>query len=140
MKEDALSKFVAEMTEILKSAKDFTLAQVPDVIQQVLRWQLAHAIYHMVLGLIFIIVAYNVKSAASRVLAKAVTKDKEGGYRNTDWTDHSEIVVPGLFGIVIAAVTGTIMLLSNLEDVIQITIAPKVYLIEYFATLVKTHS
>jgi len=99
------------------AAKDFLLAEMPDVLRQLLVWKAAEA------G----VIALALLIGASLVFA--------AWWKNRKWC-LEELgplnLFPGMliFGLLFAA-------LCNLLTVLQILLAPKIYLIEYAASLVK---
>ena len=113
------NKLMEKLLEWLNRSDAFLSAQVPDMIQQLLRWQLIKASIGGVFGLLIIIV---VLYAWRKGLLELVKKDSEPFF----------LIV---FGGIVPVIAGTIVLAVNSLTVLQILIAPKVYLIEYVHNL-----
>jgi len=99
------------------AAKDFLLAEVPDVLRQLLVWKAAEA------GVIALVLV--------AVLALIIVI----WWKNREWC-LEELGPLNLFpwSIAVGLLSAAI---CNLLTVVQITLAPKIYLIEYAASLVK---
>jgi hypothetical protein len=95
---------------------DFAKEQVPDVIHQLIVWNMASSALWSFLGLL--IVAFGIL-----MIYVGIKNDDDGP------------VV--LFLGVTPAIIGVCMFFSNLLDVIKIWLAPKVWLLEYAASLLK---
>lgn len=124
------SKLEDTATEILKSAMDkaaqgadWLAGQVPDVVQQLLRWKLVEAVTW---GLIEGFVALVLFITCVR-FCKYVTKHDE-------WRDVGPLPLgPGIIGLLF--LWGGVY---NLMTILKIVVAPKVYLLEYVAHLTKS--
>lgn len=111
------------MTEAGK-LKDFAVEQLPDVIQQFLQWKFYEHLTYFVLAILIFIVWVIVDIALFKVV-------KEHG----DGDDM--ILFYGLMGFIPrVAIVMMIVGFINIKW-LQIMIAPKAYLLEYAASLVK---
>jgi hypothetical protein len=93
---------------------DFVTAQAPELIHQLLVWKLTEAILYFVLSIISIILCVH----STKKL-----------YKSSDGAVLLVTEFLGLFSIIISAV--------SFSDILQITFAPKIYLIEYAAHLLR---
>lgn len=116
----ALTEILNKTMKGVEAGVGFLQAELPDVIQQLLIWKAAEAAFYSFVGVLMIF--------ASIYGAKRTHK---ASY------DLDETVIPlymasvgGLFG-------GCFLIGSNSLTVIQIWLAPKIYLIEYAASLAK---
>lgn len=118
--QQALAVILSKSTDAVVAGVSFLQAEIPDVIRQLLLWKLVS--YSLIGG--FIVVA---AIAWFWVGAKLAMK----------WHDDSDGVVwvPFGFGSFFVAVLAVPYAGSRLLYALQIVIAPKVYLIEYAASL-----
>lgn len=110
------------MSEILKSTKDFTAQQAPELMKEILHYKLAGNALEIIIGLIIGLIAY-------RVHVWILNRLKEESY--------SEAVML-YFGVVPTAIVSFICILDGIYDFMQILLAPRMFLIEYFAHLVRS--
>jgi hypothetical protein len=133
----ALDKFVETMTGILQSAKDFTLEQAPDILRQVVVWKRAEETAYLALTLLILVGTGIAYLKLFRWTAGQVAKAKtERGNYKTGFDDYGVF----MFGSVAAGIIcpiSTITALCRIGDTLQVWLAPKVYLIEYFSHLIK---
>ena len=105
-------------------AIDFASEQIPDVIHQLLVWKLAESLAYVVLGLSIILLFFWTRS---RVKA----------YVEADDGDKEIVLLYTVFCGGLSFSIGGIFMFYNLLDVIKIWFAPKIFLIEYAADLLK---
>lgn len=118
MTNDSVNEFALEMTKWLKEAKAFTLEQGPEIFKQVIQWAIAEAI---IVGVISVIVLIS-----DIVVAAWIYKTPKN-YSSESWI---------AIGCVYIGVTGLLSSIGfsiSLHSIVQATMAPKIYLIEYFA-------
>lgn len=117
------SEVLVNMIDItVKSMNDvieFGKQQIPEVIHQLLLWQLTSSILWVVVGIVLALIGAWWCGKAN----KWVKQDSENA--------PAHIVTIILFGLSAWAI------IANSLDALQIWIAPKVYLIQYAADLVK---
>jgi len=108
------------------SAKEFILAELPEVVQQLLIWKTAESIAYCVLSIAFALIP---------ILAVSWQWKNREEHLESDIVAHSDglIYMLNLFLIVPVVIAGAKWNLVWL----QIWLAPKVYLLEYAADLVK---
>lgn len=134
------------------SAKEFILSQTPDVVNQLLWWKgVESAIYFLILVTLAVVSLFAIRRVNNHILTKReaafeAKKNKE------PWTYHlgdtrfditsmeydAAVGVPSnlRFLLIIPSLIFTYIALDNL-DWLQILIAPKLYLLEYAASLVQ---
>jgi hypothetical protein len=134
----ALAEIITSTTKTVGQAKDFVLAQAPDVVRQLLAWKMAESLINDILSVLLWATAVFVTMKYFRY-----------GIRN-HWgmdeyihgkptIDHEDaiplLIIWGVTGVVfdLTAIIGGCNIF-NLEWV-QIWLAPKVYLIEYASHL-----
>lgn len=121
---EELQKALTEILNGVLTAKDFMIAELPEVIQQLLIWKFYE---HLIFCLVGIAIAIGVFIG----FYIAYKSDKNNQIDARKKTDGSEYVFLGLWSF---ASLMLLMLLSNITW-LQIWLAPKVYLIEYAASL-----
>ena len=112
---EALTDVISSVTQ----AKDFILEQAPDVVQQLLAWELWSS---LVLGTFFMVLSIFVFVCVIRTHIK---RHKI----NTTWDDP---LVPLGYA---AALVPTLPAICEYMEALKVLIAPKLYLIEYAARL-----
>lgn len=118
-----------EGLEILKGTKAFVLEQAPDFMRQVLAWKAAEAWYGLAVAAFLVAVAV--------ALAFLVKAQFRGG-KGLEQTNPA-IVVPASVGFLVLGLLGTMEIFAGgyAKTLIKIHFAPKIFLLEYFAGLVK---
>jgi hypothetical protein len=120
MDKTMLDKFMNEILTLLQTAKDFAVTQMPEVCEEVLRYNLYNSIFCVVANLLGLIGCYLF---ARWLHKKAVAEDN----------DYFHVFS---FFTAIGAIFSLGMLLSSLMNAFKITMAPRLYLIEYFSYLI----
>lgn len=137
-----------QLVEILQSvstsvgdAKEFMIAELPDVVQQILSWYTILSIVNNIIGIILLIAMYYIirnmlvkpKSMSTANIVQRLSFMKENYVENG--IEYSP-------GVLLWASTVLVMFASAMSTLnivfLKILIAPKIWLIEYAATLGKT--
>jgi len=108
------------------SAKEFILAELPEVVQQLLMWKTAESIAYCILSLCM--------AVSVSVAIRWQWKNREAHFKSTVVTASDGAVY--MVNLFLAAPIIAAVVHWNLTW-LQIWIAPKVYLLEYAADLVK---
>lgn len=113
-------KFQEYLMGILEKTGEFLGNEIPEVAEQILTFGLVVGIVWIVFGLIFSVIGiyylvryFSIKGTASDA--------------------QDVMLVPGFIGPIL----GMAFILVNISDVFKIWLAPKLYLLEYAASLVK---
>lgn len=117
--EEVLATVLQKAMEVAEKTGDFVTEQAPDVVQQLLVWKLAQA---LVVGLMCAVVFFTCAYHVYRVLRAE---------RPEEW--HGPVAMM----CVIFGTPSFMMMVPYLLEALQIWLAPKVYLIEYTANLLK---
>lgn len=132
------------LVELLKKASNgidaavsFSQAQIPDVVHQFLIWSFVHSALFQLAGLLLLIAAIKLPSFArtARNNGERWTsfdgRPNDGYFISSVYYDICTVFVP-IFG----SIMGILIIAFNFEW-LKIWIAPKLFLIEYAASLVK---
>lgn len=127
----ALVAILGKTTDALSAGVSFLSAQLPDVIQQLLLWKLTFSAVSCVTATIGFIVWFVLLLKAWRYTG-VLTARRENQYdKETCYPEFFLIATP-----VSGAVLFTLFELFNLQW-LQILVAPKIFLIEYAASLAR---
>lgn len=142
--QEALNRMITMAVDGMEGAVSFAQAELPDVIEQLLVWKLLESLITAVLPVIaaltFTLAFFTVTSKVKRA---QVCEDNDGRapYQVNYWWSRYE---PSGVGYVATFGTGIGAMLSIFASLItmnltwlQILVAPKLYLLEYAANLVK---
>jgi asparagine N-glycosylation enzyme membrane subunit Stt3 len=126
--EKALADLIIESLNTATAAKEFVVAQAPDVVQQALLWYFWKNLFIGLLGLfLFVLVIAGFVWLYNR---NKETYKKYG-------IDDKACVGSVLVGIFLVLIIPFLKMMSFLLTSFQIMIAPKIFLIDYASTLIK---
>ena len=120
-----LAEILKKGLEAAEKTGNFVVEQAPDLIQQLIVWKTCEYIFFIIISIAFMFSLYKWhKSAMKR-------------YDNYDnFCGKIESFIYGVYAIVVILIFG-IALFKSFFDLIQILLAPKIWLIEYAANLIK---
>ena len=133
----AVAKIIEKSLQGIDTATSFLSAQLPDVIHQLLMWKAVSSFIIWCTSIFLII--------STLILAKAIKNAEENldTKKSVFWLDKGyskgDVTFIGFMSIVyciVADIIGLAMFICNWTW-LKIWIAPKIYLIEYAASLVK---
>lgn len=119
-----LAASIKDFSAALGATKDFALDQVPDIIQQYVYWGIANNVLQILISVTLITLGY---------LSTFKWSNQET-YPSGDWSESKVITS------IISGVVATASVFAIIEGTFQLTkllIAPKVWLIQQAATLIK---
>lgn len=131
--QDTANKALEQMINLsiqgINGAIEFSKQQIPDVVHQMLVWNAVSSSIRFALGVIFIIgfILY---------LKFVVNYVRDGKWGRCNGSDKSSFVIMSIFIFMITLIFGIGWCLHNL-DWLQIILAPKYYLLQQAASLVK---
>lgn len=138
---DAAESVAGDISEASGDAAAFLVAEIPDVIQQLLVWHAIESLVWFLPGLLFIAAPWFVYWRWGGRGKPAEPKYGEARYEET-LTHHYTGGIKGdamgalcIFGLVTSG-AGFTLVMNNL-DWLQILVAPKLYLLEYARTLIR---
>lgn len=139
--EEQANKILVELLQKasngIDAAVSFSQAQIPDVVRQLLIWSFVHSALFQVAGLLLLIAAMKLPGFArtARNNGERWTSfdgcPNDGYFISSFYYDICTVFAP-IFGSII----GVLIIAFNFEW-LKIWIAPKLFLIEYAASLVK---
>ena len=120
-----LAEILKKGLEAAEKTGDFVVEQAPDLIQQLIVWKTCEYIFLIIISIAFMFSLYKWhKSAMKR-------------YDDfSDFCNEIESFIYGVYAIVVILIFG-IALFTSFFNLIQILLAPKIWLIEYAANLIK---
>lgn len=116
----ALAELINKAMSGVDKSVDFLAAEIPDAVNQLLVWNMSK---HVILALLLFLLAAASAYIARRIYLYAVNKDSSYAFF---------VVFPFASGA-----AASIFTVNNFLIAVQIWIAPKVWLLEYAADLVK---
>ena len=125
-----LNELLVSLLQTVAEAKDFTVAQAPEVIQQLLLYKtIFHGFTTLLAGLVLAVVVVLVLWARR--------KNEEGATRYHAVLWDNDLEFPFVLGLLVTGVCSTVAFFVNGVTLLKVTLAPKLYLIEYAAGLLK---
>lgn len=120
-----LAEIIKKGLEAAEKTGNFVVEQAPDLIQQLIVWKTCEYIFLIIISIAFMFSLYRWhKSAMKR-------------YDNYDnFCKKIESFIYGIYAIAVILIFG-IVLFTSFFDLIQILLAPKIWLIEYASQLIK---
>jgi len=129
--EQEVVKMLQGVTDKAAQASDFLVAELPDVIQQLLMWKATESALLFALGILLILSPFWYTVILNKIRGPGSRSEET----LTEWSNKRDHL-PFLFGMFILIPTGLGVEVADLTW-LQIWVAPKIYLIEYTASLLK---
>ena len=123
-----LAEILKKGLETAEKTGNFIVEQAPDLIRQLLIWKTVEYSVYVIIGISLIVYFYR----WTKKVAKEMKENEE------DFEDYFEDSIANIFiaiGQLTFLIIGMMLIAENLQDLIQIVFAPKIYLIEYSAKL-----
>ena len=130
---DAGSEIYGTTKSTIAKAVEFTVEQAPLVVQEFLRWKLAESIMWIFLSFIPVALLFYTSSRADTMMNLESTPDTDGRV-----IDKSDCFLAKWITRIVAILILTFAIGINGFTILKISLAPRVYLIEYVADSVKT--
>lgn len=139
--EEQANKILVELLQKasngIDAAVSFSQAQIPDVVHQLLIWSFVHSALSQVTGLLLLIAAIKLPSFARTVRNNGERWTSFDGCPNDGYFISSFYYdICTVFAPVFGSIIGVSIIAFNFEW-LKIWLAPKLFLIEYAASLVK---
>jgi len=123
---DAAKEIYGASKEAIHKSVDFVSEQAPDVIKQFLHWKLAESIIWLVVNLATVSILLYV--------SRRLWKWEQNEY-NTEGIGYVGLVL-GCFAAGVIFYNGVV---DDVTNIVKISVAPKVYIIEYVVDTVKSY-
>lgn len=123
--EKLLNEALAGAIEAVKATGTFVVEQAPDVIRQLLLYNTAMLSAWVGLGIVLLIAAGVIVRKALKWEATLYGADSGVGY------------AVAIFGGGGTAFAACLLIFTNIAELVKIVLAPKIWLLEYAASLVK---
>lgn len=123
--EQTLQSALIDLIETATTAKDFIIAETPDVVNQLLIWEATKSGLSMTFSILFIVVFF--------IAWKKIIQIEKGIEENNSSFMYAFYGFGGIISIIYIPITINMVSL----DWLKILIAPKLYIIEYAAELTK---
>lgn len=121
------NQLIEEITRIIRNTEDFVIEQAPDIIEQILNYQLFVNIFiasiPIIVLLVFKLISIRLPKSENRGFSFLGTKKIDPMY--------DEIFIPYIVFQIVSAVIGCI----GIVHVYKIIFAPKLFLLEYLTKL-----
>lgn len=122
MEPGQLERLLKFLTDTLQQGKDFTLDQAPQFVQELLRWKFYEAGFWVGVGILIMLLGL--------LIGHIVHNATEG-----DEDDNLFKWIPRIIGCLM----GILFVLVNVYTMIQISVAPRVVVLEMVRDLLITH-
>lgn len=139
-----VAEILTKAMEATRVAGNFVVEQAPDVIQQLLTIHLAYALLGVVCGVLFLagffwlaVFAPFDKLYVAQEEYMANDNERYGGVKRQKKDRLETRCYGGVIAGIISGGIGAGILIENVPVALKIYFAPKVYLLEYAASLVK---
>lgn len=123
-----LAEILKKGLETAEQTGNFIVEQAPDLIRQLLIWKTVEYAVIISIGIALLIFFFKWTKKVGREM-----KEKDYDFEDYFMDSFANIMIA--LGYLSAFIVGIIMIGNNLQNLIQIVFAPKIYLIEYTAKL-----
>lgn len=131
--DEQLAKILQKGIEVAEKSGHFIIEQAPDLIQQLIIWKSVSYIFNILVGLSLLYAYYQWYKMVKNKIENNNNNNNKGILWDEDFEDYPGLIISGVF-IVIISIS---ILFISIHNLIQIIIAPKIWLIEYTMNLIK---
>lgn len=118
--EEKLQKYADDLIDLLRAGADFAGEQAPLFVQELLTYYTYHHSVYLAIGVFFLTLSWVFKRRVA----------------NSSQNDYAITVEGNGFLCAVSFVLGTIIVVYHLLALIQVTVAPRLYLIETLQSMV----
>jgi len=115
--EEQLQPLIAKAIEAAEKTGEFVVEQAPELLQQFYKWQIIESILNIVFGLVVLFICVFIIKWATKAV-----KDYD-----TELLGGAALVTSSILFIIFV-----IVFFDGIYSLVEIIVAPKLYLIEYF--------
>ncbi len=142
-----LADIIVKITSGADAVVEFSKQQIPEVLQQLLVWHFISNLLSLFIPLILLIICFTISYRFWKKVPVQESRDKDGRspwiideYRDRDHVLHFKYWFIGyLLPVIIIIITIIVLVNMNLTW-LKIILAPKLYLLEYAASLISSKS
>jgi hypothetical protein len=127
----ALSDFLGLLLEGIKTGTSFAQQQIPLVIQEKLNYEIYSSFAWMGIWLFIILLAWIVQQTVWRI----TNPKRTGKSRLAEGEEAARAITT--IGAVLGSIGGLIDIIYNIDHVVYVWVAPRVYLLEWLKELIK---
>lgn len=133
--QNTINVILQKAIDAATSGAEFIKGEIPDVVQQLLTWKLMEAI----LGACTTVVAITIFIFIMNKWWKSCNEIKQPTSYFSDDASAEQVafVISSFFGLGGSVIAFFVGFIANIMEAVKIFVAPKVWLIEYAAALVK---
>ena len=136
--QNALIEIIQKASSGIDTSVSFLSSEIPEVISQLLLWNIAASSVGMALSAIVIAISVSMIVWMMKLYGRGRDTGKPNWVHDGGGYDAlRELVIPVSCVLFICLVAGPIVFVGNLMEVLKIWLAPKIWLIEYAASLAK---
>ena len=128
MNNEILNKFVEQMTKILESGSVFATKELPIICNEVLRFYFLYDVFAIGIMILCIFLSYYICN-------KFNIKIKNTKFKEDDSGDIIRVIIWFCYGV--ANIIFFISSCTYIIDLIKVIFAPRLYLLEFFAKMVR---
>lgn len=121
-----LDELMVQIINQVKNTGDFVVEQMPDVVQQLLTYQYYSTVCFLIFGIVLLFISCFSFYKMS-ILNRQSLRDP----------DIIPYVIAFLMIGIISALIGIVNVCCNIDPLLKLTFAPKIYLIEYASRLIR---
>lgn len=125
MSQEKLNSLFEYLLTVVKSTEQFVLAQAPDLVKEIINFNLVVSAVLFAVATIFFVVFLTVAYRCTKAAVK-----------ETDYSAFEGYTFAIVMSLVISLISGVVMY-GKLYIIINIITAPKLYLLKYLADLLK---
>ena len=138
--ENQLSELIKKAIEVAEKTGEFAIDQAPLLLQEFYRWHIAESVVYILifitikvlLGKFALSFGYKNKEQIPEAQKDNYYLKKDGRYYSSSFTDGSSDVYVLSIVVKVLSYLSLIGVVVHVKKIIYITIAPKLYLVEYF--------
>ena len=136
--QNALIEIIQKASSGIDTSVSFLSSEIPEVISQLLLWNITASSVGMALSAIVIAISVSMIAWMMKLYGRGRDTGKPNWVHDGDgYNALRKRVIPVSCVLFICLVAGPMVFVGNLMEVLKIWLAPKIWLIEYAASLAK---
>lgn len=135
--EEALARLIERATSGINEVVEFSQAQLPDVIEQLLMWNMTESLITFFVPLFFMLLFFTILFCQVKNLLKDMNNNNNNDWFSNDGLPNTHFLC--MIGLPACGVIVSFLVMIKISTMVwlQIMIAPKLYLLEYASNLVR---